>query len=89
MATVQQLEKEIKKLKERNKRVEGDKAWELSYSRKILIVTFTYLAIGVYFWAINIPKPWLNAIVPAAAFLLSTLTMSSFKKAWFRYIHKR
>lgn len=80
-----ELEKEIKEIKQRNKKVEADKAWEISYTRKILIMIFTYLAIGVYLWAIKIPKPWLNAIVPSVAFMLSTLTMPWFKKIWLKY----
>ncbi len=73
---------ELRLIKERNRRVELDKAWETSFTRKLLIFVFTYLAVGVYLWAIDIPKPWLNAIVPAVAFVLSTLTMPFFKKLW-------
>tara|TARA_Y100000310_G_scaffold337773_1_gene425734 strand:+ start:59 stop:307 length:249 start_codon:yes stop_codon:yes gene_type:complete len=82
------MKKEIKKVIERNKRVEADKAWEISWTRKILITIFTYLAIGVYLWAIKIPRPWLNAIVPAVAFMLSTLTLPWFKKIWLKKYNK-
>ena len=85
MTTLQQLEKEIKAIKERNERVELDKAWETSYSRRFLLVAFTYLAIGFYLYAIKIPEPWLNAIVPSVAFMLSTLTLPFFKKMWLKY----
>jgi len=81
--------KEIEKIKERNKRVEMDKSWETSYFRRILLAIFTYLAIAIYLEIINIPKPWLNAIVPAVAFMLSTLTFPFFKKIWLRYIYKK
>ncbi len=85
MATLNQLEEEIKKLNERNRRVEADKGWETSFARRALLMLFTYLAIGIYLRAINIPYPWLNAIVPAIAFMLSTLTLPFFKKLWLRY----
>ena len=85
---MKQMEKEIKKISERNKKVEADKAWETSYTRRILIFIFTYLAIGLYLQAISIPQPWLNAIVPSIGFMLSTLTLSFFKKLWIRYAHK-
>ena len=78
------LEEEIKKLRERNKRVELDKEWETSFTRRALLTLFTYLAIGVYLYIIQIPKPWLNAIVPAVAFMLSTFTMPWFRKMWER-----
>ncbi len=83
------MQKQIKEIIERNKRVESDKAWETSYSRKILIMVFTYLAIGVYLYAIDIPQPWLNAIVPAVAFMLSTLTLPWFKDLWIKKVYKR
>ncbi|MFQ6009578.1 MAG: hypothetical protein ACE5J7_00450 [Candidatus Aenigmatarchaeota archaeon] len=83
------MKKEIQKIKKRNRRVEADKAWETSFTRKVLIAVFTYLAIGVYLWYINIPDPWLNAIVPAVAFLLSTLTMPYFKKFWIKYVYRK
>jgi hypothetical protein len=84
MATIQQLEKEIKRINERNVKVESDKAWETSFTRRALLTFFTYLAIGIYLQVINIPRPWLNAIVPAVAFMLSTLTLPFFKNLWSR-----
>jgi len=89
MTTLQELEKEIEKIKNRNRRVESDKAWETSYTRRILLSLFTYLAIGFYFEAINIPRAWLNAIVPALAFIFSTLTLPFFKRLWLKYIYRK
>ena len=81
---MEDLEQEIKKIGERNERVELDKAWETSWTRRFLLTLFTYLAIGIYMWAIDIVRPWLNAVVPAVAFMLSTLTMPFFKKLWLK-----
>lgn len=86
---INQLSKKLEKIEKRNKRVEINKAWETSWTRRLLLVLFTYLAIGVYLKYINIPEPWLNAIVPSLAFLLSTLTLPYFKKLWQRYLYKR
>jgi hypothetical protein len=79
---MEDLENRVVKLEERNARVEAGKAWEISLERRILLVIFTYLSIGIYMWAIGIERPWLNAIVPAVGFWLSTLTMPWFKKIW-------
>ena len=76
------IEKRLEAIEQRNQKVELDKAWETSWTRRILLSVFTYLAIGVYMWAIDISRPWLNAVVPAVAFMLSTLTMPFFKKLW-------
>jgi len=88
MATIENLEKEINKLKARNKKVETDKSWETSYARRGLLIIFTYLAIGLYLNAIRIENPWLNAIVPSIGFLLSTLTLPYFKNLWIKFSHK-
>jgi len=42
------------------------------------------MAIGLYMRAIDIPLAWLNAVVPAVAFMLSTLAMPFFKKLWIK-----
>lgn len=81
-------EQKIQKIEERNRRVEDDKAWEISSTRRILLSLFTYLAIGTYLWVIEIERPWLNAIVPAVAFMISTLTMPFFKKLWLNFFRR-
>ena len=79
----------IEKIEERNKTVEINKAWETSITRRILLMIFTYLAIGIYLNVINVSNPWLNAIVPSIGFMLSTLTLPFFKKMWVNYIYKK
>ena len=88
MDSLEELSKEINIIKERNSRVEIDKKWETSLTRRILLIVFTYLSIGVYLNVIDIPNPWMNAIVPALAFLLSTLTLPFFKNLWQKYRQK-
>lgn len=78
------LEKRIEKIEQRNKKVELDKAWEGSCTRKILIIIFTYATIGLYLRFIVGIDPWINAIVPTIGFLLSTLTLPYFKELWMR-----
>ena len=83
------IEERLAAIEKRNARVEFDKAWETSYTRRGLLALFTYLAIGIYFSAISVPNPWLNAIVPAVAFMLSTLTLPFFKKIWLSHVYKK
>ncbi len=82
------LEKEIASLKQRNRGVDADKAWETSWARRILLAAFTYIAIGAYLAAISVKDPWLNAVVPAVAFMLSTLTLPLFKRVWLEQGHR-
>ena len=46
---MENLEKEIDNIKNRNKRVELDKAWETSFTRKICIMILTYIVVVIYF----------------------------------------
>lgn len=78
------LEERLRQIEERNVKVELDKAWETSWARRSLVALFTYLAIGLYLRAILVDRPWINAIVPAVGFMISTLTMPFFKKVWIR-----
>jgi preprotein translocase subunit SecF len=80
--------KEIEKIKERNSRVEIDKAWEVSYTRKIIIAVLTYLVIVLFFISASVANPFLNAIVPTLGFILSTLSLPYFKKIWVERIRK-
>jgi hypothetical protein len=84
----EELKKELNEIKERNKRVEIEKAWERSFFRRFLLTIFTYLSIAIYLAVIKVEKPWLNAIVPAMAFVLSTLTMPFFRKVWLKITKK-
>jgi len=84
MATTKTLERRISEIEKRNARVEADKAWETSFARRGLLVLFTYLAVGAYLAAIGVSDAWLNAIVPAFAFMLSTLTLPYFKGIWLK-----
>lgn len=84
MATLEELQLEIEEIKKRNQRVEADKAWETSWTRKIVIFILTYIVIVVFFYFAGLLKPFINAIVPAVAFVLSTLTVPLFKKWWLK-----
>ncbi len=80
------LEQRLKTIEERNMKVDIDKAWERSFTRRVLLALFTYLAISLYLYAIEVSEPWLHAIVPALGFMLSTLTMPFFKNMWLKFI---
>ncbi|MCA9333511.1 hypothetical protein KC963_00520 [Candidatus Saccharibacteria bacterium] len=76
------LEKRLSAIEERNAKVEADKAWETSWTRRTAIAVLTYLVIVAYLHFVVHVEPWLNALVPVAGFLLSTLTISYLKKLW-------
>lgn len=78
-------EKRLQAIEQRNKKVEIDKAWETSWTRKLSIAILTYVIIVIFFYIAQLPKPFINSIVPTIGFLLSTVTLSLFKKFWVNY----
>jgi len=79
---IDSISKRLAKIEQRNQRVEADKAWEVSWQRRILILALTYLLILLYFLIIEVEKPYLNAMVPTLGFFISTLTVSFAKQRW-------
>lgn len=77
------LETEIKNIKARNARVELDKAWETSWTRKICIMVLTYIVVIVYSFTIqNVSNIFLSSLVPVIGFTLSTLSLKGVRKLW-------
>lgn len=76
------IENRLAALEARNKRVEADKAWEISWTRRIAVMVLTYLVVAAYLHFVVGIEPWINALVPVIGFLLSTLTVSLLKKYW-------
>ena len=77
------LEKEVEATKARNKRVETDKAWETSWTRKICIMVLTYAVVVLYSFTISqVQNIWLSSLVPVIGFTLSTLSLSLVRKIW-------
>lgn len=77
------VEKEIKKIKERNKKVELDKKWETCWTRKICIMVLTYFIVLAYSFSIQkINNIYLNSLIPVIGFTLSTLSLKVIRKLW-------
>lgn len=85
---INKLKESINEIQKRNKKVELDKAWEISKTRKLLIAILTYIVIVLFFYTANLGKPFINAIVPTIGFLLSTLSITYFKNFWIKNLSK-
>lgn len=85
MAT--EIESELRRLRERNARVEADKAWETSAARRGIIFVSTYLVVVVFLLMIGANDAWTTALVPAGAYVLSTLTLPFAKGFWIEKIY--
>lgn len=76
------LEKRLSAIEARNTRVELDKAWETSLTRRLAVAGLTYGVIVAYLFVTNNNAPFVNGVVPACGFFLSTLILSSLKTFW-------
>ena len=77
------IEKEIENIKSRNKRVELDKKWETSWTRKLCICILTYIVVVIYSYIVrNYDNIFLSSLVPVIGFTLSTLSLRYIRKIW-------
>ena len=84
---IEDLKKEIENIKERNKRVELDKKWETSWTRKICICILTYIVVIIYSYVVrNYDNIFLSSLVPVIGFTLSTLSLRYIRKTWERIV---
>ena len=82
------IEEEINNIKERNKRVELDKKWETSLTRKIFIMVLTYIVVIIYSYLVrNYDNIFLSSLVPVIGFTLSTLSLKYIRKIWEKKIN--
>ena len=86
---MKEIKKKINAVEQRNRRVELDKSWETSWTRRIIITLLTYITIALFFLIAQLPKPFINSLVPTTGFVLSTLSLPFFKKLWIRYRTKK
>ena len=79
-----ELQRRLTEIEARNDRVEGEKAWEGSRARKVLIMVLTYLVVVAYSASIGGRDVFLTACVPPVGFLFSTLTFRWLKARWIK-----
>jgi uncharacterized membrane protein len=76
------LESRVRAIEDRNSRVEIDKAWETSKTRRVIIAALVYVVIAIYLQVVVRISPWINAVVPTVAFMVSTLAFGFCKRVW-------
>ena len=81
---LQKLEEEIRNIKERNQRVETDKAWERSKFRIGTLTIITYCITALLLYLIGATNFYLAALIPAAGFFLSVQSLPAIKNWWLK-----
>lgn len=74
--------KSIEEILKRNSRVELDKAWEVSKTRRVMIMVITYIAACIFLKLTGNNSPFVNALVPVGGYLFSTLSLPFVKNWW-------
>ena len=80
---------DIEALHKRNSRVEADKAWETSKTRRAVIAIGTYVIACAYLAFLQVPQFYLHAAVPPVAFLISTLSLPIIKTWWVETVYQK
>ncbi|MES2014825.1 MAG: hypothetical protein V4437_03395 [Patescibacteria group bacterium] len=81
---LQKVESKIELIRERNVRVEAEKAWETSWFRVILLSVVTYFTASIILLALGVTNFFFAALVPAAGYFLSVQSLPTIKKWWIR-----
>ena len=84
MMDMENLEERVRKIEERNEKVEVDKAWELSGTRTSFIAVSTYFLILIFMILIKDEHPYLNAFAGSVGYLISSATYGVIKKYWLK-----
>ena len=82
MDKLDNLEKRILYIEERNKKVEKDKRWETSKIRIIFICIITYIVAIFFMKTVNTKNVLFSALIPVIGFYLSTQSLSLVRKIW-------
>lgn len=77
------LEEALEEIQQRNRRVEAQKAWETSFTRRAFIAGTTYLVAALYMhFGLAVENAPLHAFVPTGGYLLSTFSLPVIKEHW-------
>jgi hypothetical protein len=81
---IKELQQEIETIKQRNKRVEADKAWEISLFRLTVlsIATFIFSITVLYF--VKAEEYLLGALSSTAGLIISSQSLPFIKKWWIK-----
>ncbi len=82
------IQEEVRQIQDRNKRVEADKAWEVSLFRHLVVFVLTYATAFLFLYIVDAKNAWMAAFVPAVAFFISTATIGPLKNWWIKKFYK-
>jgi predicted Co/Zn/Cd cation transporter (cation efflux family) len=83
MGDAMNVEREVKQIKKRNERVELDKRWETSWTRRIVILALTFVVVLIFNYLVSQQVNIIfSSLVPVIGFFLSTLSLGAVRRIW-------
>ncbi len=79
---LEKIEQQLELIKQRNAKVQADKAWEVSAIRISAICVITYLVAATVLALIGAQRFLLSALIPVLGFFLSTQSLPVIKRWW-------
>ena len=76
------LETRLAALEARNKKVDTNKAWETSLTRRLSIMLITYATACSLLYVLLVPDWYFGALMPVCGYLLSTLSLPYIRRLW-------
>lgn len=86
LTRLENIEFQLNEIKKRNQKVELEKSWEVSKTRKISIVLITYLFTSLVFYILKVENYFANAVIPTLGYFLSTQSLPVLKSIWMQNV---
>lgn len=77
---MEELQKKIEKIEKRNLRVEADKNWERSWTRRVSIAILTYCFVSIFLYETEESAFLLKALIPVFGYILSTISLKVIRR---------
>ncbi|MBI1309127.1 MAG: hypothetical protein GC129_04655 [Proteobacteria bacterium] len=76
------IEQRLAAIESRNARVESNKAWETSLTRRLTVSAITYATASAVLYTLLVPDWYLGSIIPVCGYWLSTLSLPILRRWW-------
>jgi hypothetical protein len=77
-----ELRRQLLEIQARNDRVEREKAWETSFTRRLVIAGATWMAAWLWLRGMPVEHAARQALVPTLAYFVSTFSLPFLRRWW-------
>jgi hypothetical protein len=77
-----EMRRQVAEIQARNERVEREKAWETSWTRRLVIAGATWVAAWLWLRGLAVEHAARQALVPTLAYVVSTFSLPFLRRWW-------